>query len=569
MKTINNVHQQFAEFFKSEFLKPFAYLVSKKLSDGHICLDLNAVNTELEGVEVYDKAFVLKNISGLKKESLVTFENGPKQPFVLHNNRLYLQRYFNYETCILNRIKLFVKTEEKEDAKRIQEIKSHAEFIQALFSGPRAAVSAVGAENIDWQLAAAVSAILNNFTIITGGPGTGKTTTVAKILAVLFTINPALKVALAAPTGKAAVRMAESLQSSQLNISHDINEKLQTIKPGTIHRLLKYVPDSPNFKHNSSNPVNYDVVIADESSMIDVALFAKLLDAIRPGTRVILLGDKDQLASVEAGSLFGDLCKTQSEFNMISAERANLINSFIADPGRQITADYMLKDSDHLLAEHIIELKYSHRFSSDEGIGKFSKTIINNDVTGLNEYLESDADKQVTIDTEYKNAIFEQFAEGYTEYIKEPDIKKALQKLNKLRVLCAIREGEQGLYNLNTAIENYLRKKKLINKNSEFYENRPIIITKNYYSLGLFNGDVGIIRPDENGVLKAWFGERDIELKSILPGYIAEAETVFAMTIHKSQGSEYDEVLIVLPDNLDIPILTRELFIHRSYKGKI
>jgi exodeoxyribonuclease V alpha subunit len=229
MKTINNVHQQFAEFFKSEFLKPFAYLVSKKLSDGHICLDLNAVNTELEGVEVYDKAFVLKNISGLKKEPLVTFENGPKQPFVLHNNRLYLQRYFNYETCILNRIKLFIETEKEDDEKRIQEIKSHAEFIQALFSGPRAAVSAVGAENIDWQLAAAVSAILNNFTIITGGPGTGKTTTVAKILAVLFTINPALKVALAAPTGKAAVRMAESLQSSQVNISQDINEKLQTI----------------------------------------------------------------------------------------------------------------------------------------------------------------------------------------------------------------------------------------------------------------------------------------------------------------------------------------------------
>lgn len=559
MKTINNVHQQFAEFFKSETLKPFAYLVSKRLSEGHICLDLNEVNTEPEGLEVFDKAFLLENTSGLNEESLVTFENGPKQPFVLHNNRLYLQRYFNYETIILNRIKLFVETEKKGDQKRIQELKSYAEFIQTLFSGSRAAVSAVGAENIDWQLAAAVLAILNNFTIITGGPGTGKTTTVAKILAVLFTISPALKVALVAPTGKAAVRMAESLQSSQLNISQDINERLQTVKPGTIHRLLKYVPDSPYFRHNSSNPVNYDVVIADESSMIDVALFAKLLDAIGPGTKVILLGDKDQLASVEAGSLFGDLCKTQSGLNMISAEKANLINSFISDPGRQITTDYILKDSDHLLSEHIIELKYSHRFTSDKGIGKFSKTIIKNDVTGLSEYVENNKDEQVTIDTEYKNEIFEQFAEGYTEYIKEPDIKKALQKLNKLRVLCAIREGEQGLYNLNTAIENYLRKKKLINKNSEFYENRPIIITKNYYSLQLFNGDVGIIRPDENGVLKAWFGDSDNEPKSILPGYIAEAETVFAMTIHKSQGSEYDEVLIVLPDNLNIPILTREL----------
>ncbi|MCW3109774.1 MAG: exodeoxyribonuclease alpha subunit, partial [Segetibacter sp.] len=155
--------------------------------------------------------------------------------------------------------------------------------------------------------------------------------------------------------------------------------------------------------------------------------------------------------------------------------------------------------------------------------------------------------------------LFEQFVEGYAEYIKEPDIKKALQKLNQLRVLCAVREGEQGLYSLNTAIENYLRKKKLITKKSEYYENRPIIVTKNYYSLGLFNGDVGIIRPDENGVLKAWFEDSNNELKSVFPGYVAESETVFAMTIHKSQGSEYDKVLVILPDNSNIQILTREL----------
>lgn len=557
MKTINNVHQQFAEFFNSEPLKPFAYLVSKKLSEGHICLDLNEVNTELEDVEFYDKT--LLNGFELKEEPLVTSKDGAKQPFVLHKNRLYLQRYFNYETIILNRIKAFIETEKEENEKRMQEIKSHAAFIKTLFSESDTAVKTHNVAHINWQLIAAVSAILNNFSIITGGPGTGKTTAVAKILSILFTINPSLKVALAAPTGKAAVRMAESLSSSRLDISEDIKEKLQAITPGTIHRLLKYVPGSPYFKHNSSNPVSYDVVIADESSMIDVALFAKLLDAIGLNTKLILLGDKDQLASVEAGSLFGDLCKMQPELNMLSAERAEFINSFISDPRRQINNDYILKGSAHLLSEHIVELKYSHRFTSDKGIGKFSKAIIKNDVTGINEYLENNPDEQVATDTEYKNEIFEQFAEGYTEYIKEPDIKKALQKLNQLRILCAVREGEQGLYNLNTAIENYLRKKKLINKNSEFYENRPIIITRNYYSLGLFNGDVGIIRPGEKGVLKAWFEDSDKELKSILPGYIAEAETVFAMTIHKSQGSEYNKVLVVLPDNLNIPILTREL----------
>jgi exodeoxyribonuclease V alpha subunit len=489
----------------------------------------------------------------------VTVKDGAKRPFVLHNNRLYLQRYFNYETQILNRIKAFVEGEKGQAEKRIKELTAHTDFIKTLFSNTNFSESSIPAENVDWQLVAAVSGVLNNFTIITGGPGTGKTTTVAKILAVLYTINPKLKVALAAPTGKAAVRMAESLNASALDVNNDIKEKFQTMSPGTIHRLLKYVPDSPYFKHNKGNPVNYDVVIVDESSMIDVALFAKLLDAIGTETKLILLGDKDQLASVEAGSLFGELCKTQAGLEVLSAKRAELINSFITDNRRQIPSDFILKERPHLLSEHVIELKRSHRFTSDKGIGKFSKAIIKNDVQALHEYVDNNSDEQILIDSKYDNEIFEQFVNGYEDYIKEPEIKKALQKLNRLRVLCAVREGEQGLYRLNTAIENSLRKKKLINKNSEYYENRPIIVTRNYYSLGLFNGDLGIIRPDENGVLKAWFEDSTNELKSVLPGYVAESETVFAMTIHKSQGSEYDKVLVVLPDNVNIPILTREL----------
>lgn len=558
MQTLNNVHQQFAEFFKSETLKPFAFLVSKKLSEGHICIQIDDAAEELEESPFYDVTAVSNNLSRLKEEPLVTVKDGAKQPFVLHNNRLYLQRYFNYETQILNRIKAFIESEKGVTEKRIKELGAHADFIKALFNSAHFSESSIPAENVDWQLVAAVSGVVNNFTIITGGPGTGKTTTVAKILAILYTINPDLKVALAAPTGKAAVRMAESLKASALNVVEGINEKFQGFAPGTIHRLLKYISDSPYFRHDKDNPVNYDVVIVDESSMIDVALFAKLLDAIGPETKLILLGDKDQLASVEAGSLFGDLCKTQTGLGVLSAKRAELINSFITDNRRQIPLDFILKESAHLLSEHVIELRRSHRFTSDKGIGKFSKAIIKNDVQALHEYVENNSDEQVLIDTKYDNEIFEQFVEGYVDYIKEPDIKIALQKLNQLRVLCAVREGEQGLYKLNAAIENFLRKKKLINKNLEYYENRPIIVTRNYYSLGLFNGDVGIIRPDENGVLKAWFEDSNNELKSVLPGYVAESETVFAMTIHKSQGSEYDGVLVVLPD-INIPILTREL----------
>ncbi|MDB5248791.1 MAG: exodeoxyribonuclease alpha subunit [Segetibacter sp.] len=559
MQTLNNVHQQFAEFFKSETLKPFAFLVSKKLSEGHICIAVKEAAALLEESPFYDTGIVLNSIVRLKDEPLVTVKDGMKQPFVLHNDRLYLQRYFNYETAILTRIKTFVESEKGDSGRRIKALKSNEDFIKEIFAGTSSPESSVPSENINWQLVAAVSAVLNNFTIITGGPGTGKTTTVAKILAMLYTINPDLTVALAAPTGKAAVRMAESLKASSLKGVDNISEKFQTLTPGTIHRLLKYVPDSPYFKHDKNNPLTYDVVIVDESSMIDVALFAKLLDAIGPATKLILLGDKDQLASVEAGSLFGDLCKSQSGSEGLSAARTELVNSFISDPGSQLPAEYVLNGLPHLLSEHIIELKRSHRFTSDKGIGKFSKAIIKNDVGALQEYLQNNSDEQVTIDTGYSQELFEQFADGYADYIKEPDIKMALQKLNQLRVLGAVREGEQGLYSLNTAIENYLRKKKLINKNSEYYENRPIIVTRNYYSLGLFNGDVGIIRADENGVQKAWFEDSNNELKSVFPGYVAESETVFAMTIHKSQGSEYEKVLVVLPDNINIPILTREL----------
>ncbi len=400
--------------------------------------------------------------------------------------------------------------------------------------------------------------MLNDFSIITGGPGTGKTTTVAKILAILFTINPTLKVALAAPTGKAAVRMAESLKKASSDMPESISALFEAIVPGTIHRLLRYQPGSPYFRHNAENPVNFDVVIIDESSMIDVALFSKLLQAIGNNTRLILLGDKDQLASVEAGSLFGDLCNAQAGFT-ISPQRAELINGFISFRARQIPDEFIVRKNEHLLFQHIVELKRSHRFSSEKGIGKFSKAVINNEQDILELYLNTKKDDQVTIDNTYDEGVFENFIKGYIEYIKEPNIKEALNKLNGLRVLCAIRGGEQGLININRRIEKFLHQKRLIKPTAGFYENRPIIVTKNYYDLDLFNGDIGIIRYDENKVLKAWFEDSSGELKSVLPGFISEAETVFAMTIHKSQGSEYNNVLIVLPKAADIPILTAEL----------
>jgi len=557
MQTLNNVHQQFASFFKSELLQPFAFLVSKKLSEGNICVPIDDAEAELAESSFYNAAIVATAKNKLVTEPLVSRADGPTQPFVLHNNRLYLRRYFAYETQILEKLKAFIAAERDKEEERKKGVENIASFISGLFDGRQDELSANGEENVDWQLVAAISGVLNNFTIITGGPGTGKTTTVARLLAILFTVDPTLKVALAAPTGKAAVRMAESLKKASSAMPASVSKKFEELVPGTIHRLLGYKKDSPYFKHNSDNPLNYDVVIVDESSMIDVALFAKLLSAITNDTRLILLGDKEQLASVEAGSLFGDLCKSQATFS-ISADRAELINSLINEKDKRITADYISNESFHLLFEHIVELKKSHRFSGEKGIGRFSKAVINNRPDELITFLQNN-DVQVMIDTMYDSKVFETFVRGYSAYIRETDIKAALTKLNELRVLCAIREGEHGLYNINKHIEKYLQQLKLIKPLTDYYENRPIIVTRNYYDLGLFNGDVGIIRPDENGVLKAWFEDASGELKNVLPGFISEAETTFAMTIHKSQGSEYDHVLVILPSNASIPVLTAEL----------
>lgn len=557
MHTINDVHQQFAEYFQIPALKPYAYLLSRKLSEGHICLHLDKRienNGELP-------AFCDNLPAGsrqLQYIPLVSKNGDDSQPFVLYQDRLYLQRYFRYETTFLQRIYQFIATEKEVMEERLKMLEEHRAFISNLFAaGP--AFTADGGDPADWQLSAAVTGVLNNFTIITGGPGTGKTTTVAKILAILYYLDPDLKVALAAPTGKAAARMAESLRNTQLPVDDAITAQFRSLTPSTIHRLLRSKKDSPYFVYSAGNPLNFDVVIVDECSMIDVALFAKLMDAIGTGTRLILLGDKDQLASVEAGSLFGDLCQAQHTLNLFTSERLALINSFIPDERRKLPASQVKEGDRHPLFQHLVELRRSHRFSGDKGIGKFSKAIIANDQAAIKSFLLPGADEQVMIDQLYGKDLFRDFVNGYSAFIVEKDLRTALRRLNDLRVLVAIRDGEEGLYAVNRAIEKILHDKRLIRVNADFYENRPIILTRNYYEHGLFNGDTGIIRPDEGGVLMAWFEDSNGDLKAVLPGYLTEAETVFAMTIHKSQGSEFKEVLVILPQAKDVPILTREL----------
>lgn len=505
MEITTNVSKKFSSFFTSENLKPFAEKVFSKLMEGNICVEIN----KSADIEI------------LRKEKLVSFDPKNSQPFIVRNNKLYLHKYYNYEDLIFKKIVSFIETEKMWESGRKMFLKKNAEYVKELFPG----------KNDKWQLIAALISVLKNFTIITGGPGTGKTTTVSKILKLLQLENPKLRVAIVAPTGKAASRMAETLNNNGKN----------NFQPSTIHRFLeKYKRQDPKFK------LPIDLIIADESSMIDAALFAKLIAVIPETARLILLGDKDQLASVEAGSLFGDLCRTVEKINTFSQETIDFFKMFSEE-----NFDENVSTVKHILNDHLVGLVYSHRFSKEKGIGLFSEAVIQNDENALKEFSDDD----VVIDNSYSEKVFNDFIEGYRSFIEEPDINKALDKFSNCMVLCAVRNGYHGVYSLNNKIENYLLKEGLIDIQGKYYHNCPIIITSNLYNLGLFNGDIGIIRKDGNGNLKAWFKNKE---NGVVPAFIHSAETVFAMTIHKSQGSEFNKILVVLPEK-NSPLLTREL----------
>ena len=554
MNITDDIHRQFAEFFEEPAIWPYAYLLSQKLTEGNICISVDDVPDNLNSTP-YSKSITAKELISFKH--LVSKQDVLTTPFILHNDRLYFQRYFKYETSIIDKLKTLIAAEKMVLANRMSQLESQRTLIQSLKTDYKLD-NLTTKEKVDWQLVAVTQALLNNFTIITGGPGTGKTTTLAKLLIVLYALEPNAKVALAAPTGKASMRMLESLKSSTLNFTEETKAKIGQLVPSTIHSLLGYKRESVNFKHNAENPLPYNWVVVDEASMIDVPMFSKLLAAIGDNTRIILLGDKDQLASVEAGSLLGDLCQTLPSLNQFSNETAQWINTFITDDDRKINADF-INDAKQLLAGHIIELKYSHRFNSQGAIGKVSRAVIDGKVDEVKALIQNAQGTNVIVDQKNDPALLENFVAGYEAFINEPAIHLALKKLNELRVLVAVRQGPRGLYAINKAIELHLRKKALIKPDDEFYENRPIMITRNMYDLGLLNGDTGIMRKDASGNMKVWFEDGQGGIKSVLPAYLNYSETAFAMTIHKSQGSEFDHVMVILPEGTSNALLTREL----------
>ena len=576
------IHHNFASFFKKEeqqSIQPYAYAVSKQLAQGSICLDLEEreEGDKLKAFEGFkgdyfvtpDLKSALKEVSGVA--NLVGNENDLKKPFVLHKDNFYITRYFKYETQILEGIKGLIQSAVGKRADRFKWLKSSKGF-QKLLEGQTIK------EGADWQLVAAVMAFVNNFSIITGGPGTGKTTTVAKILNLLYEENPALNVKLAAPTGKAAMRMKEALAGND-QIPEAYKGQITSLNPFTLHRMLGPKHQSPYFKHNADNKLDPGVIIVDEASMIDVALFSKLIAAIGPDTRLIILGDQNQLASVEAGSLLGDLCATVPQKNHFSEEVRPAITDLV--PG----FDLPKHSRDILLRDHITELKHSWRFDEHPEFREVSQAVISNDSEKIKSWFEEDGLKgNITIDPDYDEILFQRFVRDYEEYIEQDnkklpthnEIAASIKRFNELRILAVIRNGKNGVAGLNLRVENYLVGKGLINSKSEFYEFRPVIVTRNHPDLQLFNGDVGIVRrdPDNPKKMKIWFlaeeqkAGQEVEsnsegnyqpVRGYSTGLLTDVETVFAMTVHKSQGSEFEKLLLVMPKVKDLPLLTREL----------
>jgi exodeoxyribonuclease V alpha subunit len=550
MHTLSDIHLQFATAFRDPRIRPAAYLLSKKLQEGNTCVPVDSILSE----ELPFEHRWLPDPVTLP-ELVGTPDSTPK-PFIRDGHLLYFQRYHHYESQIIRHVVARSSSSLQLLQERMAGLQKHQSLIASL-SATYPLDGLLPEEKCDWQLVACLQALLSDFSIITGGPGTGKTTTLAKLLRIIYAMNPATTVALAAPTGKASMRMYESLRQSAATFP-EMRELFDQLKPSTLHTLLGYKPGSIHFKYNSKNALPFNWVVVDEASMIDVPMFAKLLDAMDTQTRIILLGDKDQLASVEAGSLLGDLCAVIPSLNGMSAERSNWINQFLTSPERQIPVSGSTEQLPWL-SNHILQLKLSHRFKKRGAIGILASCIIRGETTELKEMMSDHQGEELQFDNSYNPAVLEAFCEGYADFIGEADISKALEKLNNLRVLVAVREGEKGLYAINRQIEQILRQKHLLKPDREFYLNRPVMVTKNNYELNLFNGDVGLLRPNAQGELRAWFLDSAGELRNILPAYLSDAETVFAMTIHKSQGSEFNQVMVILPEGTDNPLLTREL----------
>ncbi|MFA7680781.1 MAG: exodeoxyribonuclease V subunit alpha [Pigmentiphaga sp.] len=573
-----------------------ATLVSHQLGHGHVCLALGAVLDQPEinlalppptlATDLYPVPQALLQslskaqwIACLKASPLVVEAaqaSSRPAPLVLDEDRLYLHKYWSYEQAIKRNLtaRLARQTLPADDV---------AGLLDPLFA-PRA-------DGLpDWQKIACAVASRRGFGIITGGPGTGKTTTVIRLLALLQSLalsrDRPLTIRMAAPTGKAAARLTASIQyqRQQLPVADEIKALIPT-EVSTLHRLLGSLPDSRYFRHNADRPLALDVLVIDEASMVDLEMFALVLDALPPHAQLILLGDKDQLSSVEAGAILGDLCADAQTTPYAPAT----VDWIEAVTGCRITDCNPDPASWSALAQQTVMLRASHRFDDRSGIGQLAAACNAGEPKAVLALL-SEAEQGSRTDLAYRRWQAEQglpdFMFGaeqgfgaYTAQLGTPpsalDLNawttwaaQILHAFDAFRILCALRQGPYGVDALNERVKIRLFPQTEPNFDQQWFHGRPVMMTRNDYALGLMNGDIGmaLLVPDAlfgregNGRhLRVAFPQtQQGGLRFLLPSRLSDVETVFAMTVHKSQGSEFDHACLVLPDK-DAPLLTREL----------
>ncbi|OOC14144.1 exodeoxyribonuclease V subunit alpha [Dickeya dadantii] len=594
-----------------------AALVSYQLGRGHVCLDLDATLADSgfslalppegdrsENRKIARPAEVLAGVTlsawqaALQQPQLVSSGEG-STPLVLVGARLYLRRYWRYEQDVRHAI-----TQQLTQNDALRAAITPAALRQRL----DVLFPAAAAGSANWQKLACALAAGSAFSIITGGPGTGKTTTVVKLLALLQSLaleqhGKPLRIRLAAPTGKAAARLNESIAGAIAGLTLDGLAQGEAIREHinsevvTLHRLLGSRPDTRHFRHHADNPLMLDVLVVDEASMVDLEMMAALLAAMPARSRLILLGDKDQLASVEAGALMGELCQRAAQGHYLPQTR-----DWLREVAGDAPDDSLLDPQGSALDQSIAMLRHSYRFGADSGIGQLAEAVNAGDAAALaSVWRQGYADlARLTLTANDNRALREWVIDGaadrfgaqpaaaapvgYGDYLRrmastrpaltapqsEFDMWAAqiLDAFGQFQLLCALRNGPWGVDSMNERIAQLLYRDGLLAAWQGWYPGRPVMVTRNDYSQRLMNGDIGItlqvplLQPDGSWgwATRVAFpaGDGSSGIRWVLPGRLSAVETVFAMTVHKSQGSEFAHTALLLPDSLS-PILTREL----------
>jgi exodeoxyribonuclease V alpha subunit len=596
-----------------------AFAISRATAQGHVCI-------ALESLAEFAPAGSMADLPGetaamraqLLASGMVCDGTGPGTallPLVLDaQNRLYLARYYDFERQLAGALLERAHTGESSP------VTAWDGSLQAFFTPvPRG--------EIDWQRVAVALALGGRLTVISGGPGTGKTTTVVAILAGLLAQAEArrapLRIALAAPTGKAAQRMQEALLERAGNLPAQAAARLPA-QSYTLHRLLGVGPGG-QFRHHRAAPLPYDVIVVDEASMIDVALAARLIDAIAPGARLILLGDKDQLSAVEAGAVFAEL----SAHPALSSARLTQLAAQLQVSEQQLAQAWPQAGGDGAashataapLADCVVWLERNYRFGLGSSIGQLSLAIRAGQVQAALAILQS-GDSSATLHADAAANLgplsLAALADGYTAYVAAlagwlgarlqadagahraadvvgefervhsvhesgavdavdavnavdavhvADVQPLFDAFNQFRVLCAVRAGARGVERLNLELAQRVRQALAARSGGTappgdalWYAGRAVMVTRNDYALGLFNGDIGIALPAGPcaDTLRVWFRAADGRYRAVSPAALPPHDTAFAMTVHKSQGSEFQRVALVMPAAAS-RVLTREL----------